>query len=107
MVAKLKGMSDKLDKDSAVLADSNRSRRQRELSDLDRDFQHKQHGFHEDLNQCRNKELAQVPERASRVIRSVAKQRKYGPIMQETVYVNPRIDITDEAFKALNSQSAK
>jgi outer membrane protein len=46
--AKLKTMSDKLDKDSAVLADADRTRRQRELSDLDRDFQRKQREFRED-----------------------------------------------------------
>ena len=109
MAAKLKGMSDKLDKDSAVLADSDRNRRQRELSDLDRDFQRKQREFREDLNQRRNEELAQVLERANRVIRSIAEQRKYDLIVQEAVYVNPRIDITDDVLKALNaaSQSAK
>jgi len=107
MAAKLKGMSDKLDKESAVLADSDRTRRQRELSDLDRDFQRKQREFREDLNQRRNEELAQVLERANRVIRSIAEQRKYDLIVQEAVYVNPRIDITDEVLKALNSQSAK
>jgi outer membrane protein len=101
-------MSDKLDKDSAVLADSDRTRRQRELSDLDRDFQRKQREFREDLNQRRNEELAQVLERANRVIRSIAEQRKYDLIVQEAVYVNPRIDITDDVLKALNtSQSAK
>ena len=107
--AKLKTMSDKLDKDSAVLADADRTRRQRELSDLDRDFQRKQREFREDLNQRRNEELAQVLERANRVIRSIAEQRKYDLIVQEAVYVNPRIDITDDVLKALNaaSQSAK
>ena len=107
--AKLKAMSDKLDKDSAVLADADRTRRQREQSDLDRDFQRKQREFREDLNQRRNEELAQVLERANRVIRSIAEQRKYDLIVQEAVYVNPRIDITDDVLKALNaaSQSAK
>jgi outer membrane protein len=41
------------------------------------------------------------------VIRSIAEQRKYDLIVQEAVYVNPRIDITDEVLKSLNSQSAK
>ncbi len=101
-------MSDKLDKDTAVLADSDRTRRQRELADMDRDFQRKQREFREDLNQRRNEELAGVLERANRVIRQIAEQRKYDLIVQEAVYVNPRIDITDEVLKALNaSQSAK
>jgi len=105
MAAKLKAMSDKLDKESAVLADSDRTRRQRELSDLDRDFQRKQREFREDLNQRRNEELAQVLERANRVIRSIAEQRKYDLIVQEAVYVNPRIDITDDVLKVLNTSA--
>ncbi|MEN7531061.1 MULTISPECIES: OmpH family outer membrane protein [unclassified Cupriavidus] len=103
MAQKIKGMADKLDKDTAVLADADRQRRQREVADLDREFQRKQREFREDLNQRRNEELAQVLERANRVIRSLAEQRKYDLIVQEAVYVNPRIDITDDVMKALNA----
>ncbi|CAG2128226.1 MULTISPECIES: OmpH family outer membrane protein [Cupriavidus] len=105
MAQKIKGMADKLDKDTAVLADSDRQRRQREVADLDREFQRKQREFREDLNQRRNEELAQVLERANRVIRSLAEQRKYDLIVQEAVYVNPRIDITDDVMKALNAST--
>lgn len=103
MAQKIKGMADRLDKDTAVLADADRQRRQRELADLDREFQRKQREFREDLNQRRNEELAQVLERANRVIRQIAEQRKYDLIVQEAVYVNPRIDITDDVMKALNT----
>ncbi len=103
MAQKIKGMADRLDKDTAVLAVADRPRRQRELADLDREFQRKQREFREDLNQRRNEELAQVLERANRVIRQLAEQRKYDLIVQEAVYVNPRIDITDDVMKALNA----
>jgi outer membrane protein len=103
MAQKIKAMADKLDKDTAVLADSDRQRRQREVADLDREFQRKQSEFREDLNQRRNDELAQVLERANRVIRQIAEQRKFDLIVQEAVYVNPRIDITDDVMKALNA----
>jgi outer membrane protein len=107
MAQKIKAMADKLDKDTAVLADADRQRRQREVADLDREFQRKQREFREDLNQRRNEELAQVLERANRVIRQIAEQRKYDLIVQEAVYVNPRIDITDDVMKALNAGSGK
>ncbi|WP_454721256.1 MULTISPECIES: OmpH family outer membrane protein [Cupriavidus] len=106
MAQKIKGIADKLDKDTAVLADADRQRRQREVADLDREFQRKQREFREDLNQRRNEELAQVLERANRVIRQLAEQRKYDLIVQEAVYVNPRIDITDDVMKALNGAAA-
>lgn len=102
MAARLKGMSDKLDKDSAILSDSDRARRQREVADLDKDFQRKQREFREDLNQRRNEELAIVVERSNRVIKQIAESEKYDIVFQEAVYASPRIDITDKVLKALS-----
>jgi len=102
VAARLKGMSDKLDKEGPVLSESERGRRQRELSDLDKDFQRKQREFREDLNQRRNEELATVLERTNRVIKQIAEAEKYDIVFQEAVYISPRIDITDKVLKALN-----
>lgn len=102
MAARLKGMSEKLDKDAALLSDSERGRRQRELADLDKDFQRKQREFREDLNQRRNEELATVLEKTNKVIKQIAEAEKYDIVFQEAVYASPRIDITDKVLKALN-----
>ncbi|WP_242490056.1 OmpH family outer membrane protein [Noviherbaspirillum cavernae] len=104
MAARLKGMSDKLDKDAAVLSESDRIKRQRELADLDKDFQRKQREFREDLNQRRNEELAIVLERTNKVIKQIAEAEKYDIVFQEAVYASPRIDITDKVLKALNGK---
>ena len=100
--ARLKTMSEKLDKDTTVLAESDRLKRQRELSDLDKDFQRKQREFREDLNQRKNEELATVLERTTRVIKQIAEAEKFDIVFQEAVYASPRIDITDKVLKALN-----
>jgi outer membrane protein len=102
MGARLKAMADKLDKDGPVLSESDRARRQRELNDLDKDFQRRQREFREDLNQRRNEELATVLERTNRVIKQIAEAEKYDIVFQEAVYISPRIDITDKVLKALN-----
>jgi outer membrane protein len=102
MAARLKGVSDKLDKDAPVLTESDRARRQRELADLDKEFQRKQREFREDLNQRRNEELATVLERTNRVIKQIAEAEKYDIVFQEAVYISPRIDITDKVLRALN-----
>ena len=102
MAARLKTMSDKLDKDAAVLSDSDRTKRQRELADLDKDFQRKQREFREDLNQRRNEELAIVLERVTKVIKQIAEQEKYDMVFQEAAYFSPRVDITDKVLKALS-----
>jgi outer membrane protein len=100
--ARLKAMSDKLDKDATVLSESDRIKRQRELADLDKDFQRKQREFREDLNQRRNEELATVLERTNKVIKQIAEAEKFDIVFQEAVYASPRIDITDKVLKALN-----
>ncbi|HYC42950.1 MAG TPA: OmpH family outer membrane protein [Noviherbaspirillum sp.] len=102
LASRLKSMSDRLDKDAAVLSESDRIKRQRELADLDKDFQRKQREFREDLNQRRNEELAIVLERTNKVIKQIAESEKYDIVFQEAVYASPRIDITDKVLKALN-----
>ena len=100
---RLKAASDKLEKDAPTLPESERSRRQRDLVDQDREFQRKRREFQEDLNARKNEELQQVLERANRVVRQVAEQEKYDLILQEAVYINPKHDITDKVIKALNA----
>jgi outer membrane protein len=99
--ARLKSMAERLERDAAVMSESDRQRRQREYADLEKDFQRKQREFREDLNQRRNEELAQVIERANQVIRQIAEQEKYDVILQEAVYASPRIDITEKVLRAL------
>ena len=100
--SRLKTMSEKLDKEGTVLAESDRLKRQRELAELDKDFQRKQREFREDLNQRKNEELATVLERTTRVIKQIAEAEKFDIVFQEAVYASPRIDITDKVLKALN-----
>jgi len=101
LAARLRSMSERLERDAAVMNDSERGRRQREFSELDKDFQRKQREFREDLNQRRNEELAQVVEKANRVIRQIAEQEKYDVILQDAVFASPRIDITEKVLRSL------
>ena len=99
---RLKAAAERLDKDAPVLSDADRGKRQRELAEMDKDFQRRQREFREDLNQRRNEELAVVLERANKVIKQIAEAEKYDIIFQEAVYASPRIDITEKVLKALN-----
>jgi outer membrane protein len=100
--ARLKAAADKLEKDAPTLAEAERTRRQRELVELDRDLQRKRREFQEDLNQRRNEELASVVERANRVIKQIFDSEKYDVILQEVIFAGPRVDITEKVIKALN-----
>jgi outer membrane protein len=107
LAMRLKHAADKLEKDAPTLAESERNRRQRELVDQDREIQRKRREFQEDLNQRKNEELAQVVERANRVIKQIFEVEKYDLILQEAVFAGPRADITDKVIKALNAQGGK
>ena len=103
VAARLKSMGERLERDAAVMSDSDRQRRQREYADLEKDFQRKQREFREDLNQRRNEELAKVIERANQVIKQIAEKENYDVILQEAVVVSPRIDITDKVLQSLTT----
>jgi outer membrane protein len=103
---KLKAASDKLEKDAPTLPEAERTRRQRDLVDQDREFQRRRREFQEDLNQRKNEELASVVERANKVIKQIFETEKYDLILQEAVFWSPRVDITDKVIKALNAQGA-
>jgi outer membrane protein len=104
---RLKAAGDKLDKDAPTLSETERSRRQRDLVEQDREFQRKRREFQEDLTQRKNEELASVVERANKVIKQIFETEKYDLILQEAVFAGPKIDITDKVIKALNAQGAK
>ena len=104
---RLKTASDKLDKDAPTLGESERTRRQRELVDQDRDLQKKRREFQEDLTQRKNEELSTVVERTNRVIKQIFETEKYDLILQEAVFFSPKVDITDKVIKALNAQGGK
>ena len=97
----LKRMQEDIEKNTVTMTEAQRRVKERELGDLDRDFQRKRREFQEDLNQRRNEELAQVLEQANRAIRAIAEQEKYDIIFQDAVYANPRIDLTEKVIKAL------
>jgi len=104
---RLKAASDRLDKDAPTLGEAERTRRQRELVDQDRDLQKKRREFQEDLAQRKNEELSTVTERTNRIIKQIFETEKYDLILQEAVFWSAKVDITDKVIKALNASGGK
>ena len=94
-------MQTELEKETVTIPEAQRREKERNLADISRNFQRMQREIREDLNLRRNEELAQVQERATRVINQIAEQEKFDLIVQEAVYASSRIDITDKVIKAL------
>jgi len=104
MGEQLKRMQDDLDKNGLTMPEAQRRSKERDFNDLNRDFQRKRRELQEDANQRKNEELATVVEAANRVIRQIAEAEKFDLILQDAVYVSPRIDITDKVIRALDGK---
>lgn len=98
----LASASERFEREALTMSESQRSARQRQLVDQDRDFQRRRREFQEDLNARKQEELQQILDHANRVVRQIAESEKYDAIFQEAVYINPRLDITDKVIKALD-----
>jgi outer membrane protein len=103
MEQQIKSLQGQLEKDGLTMSESDRRNKEQELGRQTREFQRLQREFREDLNLRRNEELAALFERANQVIKQIAESEKYDLILQEAVYRNPRIDITEKVLKALSA----
>jgi outer membrane protein len=90
-----------LDKEDGKLSDIEHRNKERELTAMNLDLQRMQREFREDLNLRKNEELAVVLEQANKAIQEIAETEKFDLILQEAVYRNPKIDITDMVIKHL------
>jgi len=100
--AQIKTLQGQLEKDALTMSEGDRRAKEQELGRLTLDFQRMQREYREDLNLRRNQELGALFERANRVIKQIAESEKYDVILQEAVYRNPKIDLTDRVLKALS-----
>jgi outer membrane protein len=99
----LKADADKFDRDAPTLSDSQRSARQRQLVDQDRELQRKKQEFQEDVKNRKNDEFKIILDKTNKVIKQMAESEKYDILLQQVVYINPKLDITAKVIKALNA----
>jgi outer membrane protein len=104
MERQLKEAQAAMEKDAITMSESERGRREQDLAKMGREFQRAQREYREDLNQRRNEKLADLFQRANKVIQQIAEAEKFDLILQEAVYRSPRIDITDKVLKALGDK---
>ena len=93
-----------LDKEGMTLPDAERRNKERELDNLNVNLQRMQREFREDLNLRKNEELVVVLGQANKAIQQIAESDKYDLVLQEAVYRNPKIDITEKVLKHLANE---
>jgi outer membrane protein len=106
LVKQAKDLQALLEKEGVMLSDVDQRNKERELTTMNADIQRLQREFREDLNLRKNEELAIVLERANKTIQVIAESEKFDLILQEAVYRNPKIDITDKVIQHLADDKA-
>ena len=101
MAQRLQNLQETLEREAVTMNDSLRRAKEKEFNDLSRDFQRRQREFREDLNLRQNEENAAIIERANQAIADIAKREHIDLVLQEVVWVSPKLDITDLVIKAL------
>ncbi|MDP2878784.1 MAG: OmpH family outer membrane protein [Sulfuricella sp.] len=104
MAKQAKELQAHLEREGVTISESDRRNKERDLANLNRDFQRAQREFREDLNLRRNEELGAVHDRARKTIMEIAEKEKFDLVLEEAVYFSPRIDITDRVLKALTDK---
>jgi outer membrane protein len=100
LMQQIKDTQAELDKDAGK-TDAEHRGKERELANMNVNLQRLQRAFREDLNLRKNEELALVLARADKAIQAIAASDQYDLILQEAVYRNPKIDITDKVLEYL------
>lgn len=101
MSKQLQGLQENLEKNAVTMAEGDRRAKEKEFGELSREFQRKQREFREDLNLRQNEENAAVIEKANKAIKQIAESDKYDLILQDVVWVSPKLDITERVIKVL------
>ena len=92
----------KFEKESPTMSESARIKRRQELGETERDIARTQRALFEERTQRAAEESRQILTKANRIIENLAKTGGYDLILQDAVYVNPRIDLTNEVIRQLN-----
>ena len=103
----LQSLQESMEKNAVTLPEAERRNKEREFTDLGRDFQRREREFKEDLNLRQNEEMAAIFERVNKAIKAIGETEKFDLIVQEALYASPRIDITDRVLKQLGDGGGK
>ena len=107
MAKQIQGIQESLEKNAVTMPESERRSKEKDLNEQSREFQRKQREFREDLNLRQNEENAAIIEKANKAIKQLAESEKYDLIVQDVVWVSPRLDVTEKIIKALSEGSGK
>lgn len=106
-LSQIKLLSENLEKNAMTMAENDRKQKERDLFVADQQFKTKARLFQEDLNSWRAANIDKNRAQVLKVIAKIAETEKFDVILQDAVYVAPKLDITEKVIKALADSAAK
>lgn len=101
----LKAREEKLQRDGAVMAESERRTAEKDLRDGQRELARKQNEYVEDLNLRRNEELGKLQRSLLQEVQTYARGANFDLVIGDSVlYANESMDITAQVLSALQAR---
>lgn len=106
MQKELQKMEERLNRDAAIMNESERRELEREVVERKREIRRAQEAFREDFNIRRNEELGNLQRRIVDTITQVAKERGFDLVVSDgVIFASDRIDITNLIIERLKKQA--
>lgn len=105
--AALREAEEKLNRDSAIMSESERKKLERKVRADSRDLKRTKEEFREDLNIRKNEAFERLRRRVFEVIQNIASKEKYDLILSEGVlHASKKVNITDSVLDQLKKENA-
>ncbi|MGJ0483059.1 MAG: OmpH family outer membrane protein [Methylomicrobium sp.] len=100
----LKSLEDKLNRDGAVMSESERTGLEKKLRDKSLDYKRVSEETGYDLNTRKNQELGKLQRRIVEAVQAIAKEQSFDLVLYDGVlFANDKLDITAQVQKKLAS----
>jgi len=100
----IKRMETDLSKNSLVTNDEQRIQKENRIRVLQRKLRRMNQEFKDDFNLRKNEELAKLQKTITAAIVKISTEEKYDLVLQNVVYVNPSLDITQKVLEKLGNK---
>ena len=99
----LEDLTARIQKDAAVMGQSERDSAEKELRDLRREVTRLQNEFQEDLNLRQNEELGNLQRTLLQEVQAYAQAEGFDLVVGDALFVSSTVDITEEMLRSIES----
>ncbi|MBU2570800.1 MAG: OmpH family outer membrane protein [Gammaproteobacteria bacterium] len=100
----IKNLEERLNRDAAVMGDSERRNLEKDILNKQREFKRSQQEFSEDFNIRRNEELGKLQRKIVEAIRELAKSQSFDLLLTEgVIYASETVDVTNQIQQKLSA----